>query len=373
MIGWAFLALCGAALAISAAATAVSMPVAARLGFLDRPGGHKAHARPVPVLGGSAIFIAILLPCLAGLVLANLWNANPPEWLPQEIRIHIPGFASRTAGAIFMLAGAMVLHVMGLIDDRKNLGPWIKLLIQIAVCIAVVLLCDVRVLTMAGPAASVALTTLWLVVITNSFNLLDNMDGLSAGVAAICAAALLAAAMGMGQWFVSAMLCLILGAALGFLPFNFAPARTYMGDAGSLVLGFLLAVASCQTTYVLPGGPAGLYAALTPLLVMAVPLYDTCSVIIIRLRQHRSPMVGDRRHFSHRLQGRGMSVRKTVLTIYLCTAATAVSASLLPHLAGPAGAAMAAGQVLAILAVIALMESAGPKDEKPDDSRGPHP
>lgn len=372
MIGWAFLGLCGAAMVLSAAATAVSMPLAARLGFLDRPGKHKAHARPVPVLGGSAIFLAILLPCVLGLVLANLWKASPPAWLPKEIAIYVPGFASRTLGALVLLAGAMVLHVMGLVDDRKNLGPWIKLLIQIVVCLAVVLLCDVRVLTMAGPAASVILTTVWLVVITNSFNLLDNMDGLSAGVAAICAAALLAAAVGMGQWFVSALLCLVLGAAVGFLPFNFAPARTYMGDAGALVLGFLLAVASCQTTYVWSGEPAGLYAALTPLLVMAVPLYDTCSVIIIRLRQHRSPMVGDRQHFSHRLQGRGMSVRKSVLTIYLCTAATAVSASLLPHLSGLTGAAMATGQVLAILAVIALMEFGGPKAES-DDSQGPKP
>jgi UDP-GlcNAc:undecaprenyl-phosphate GlcNAc-1-phosphate transferase len=183
------------------------------------------------------------------------------------------------------------------------------------------------------------------------------MDGLSAGVAAICAAALLGASASIGQLFVSGWLCVLLGALVGFLPYNFPPARMFMGDAGSLVIGFLLGVVSCLTTYVRPGQTYYLYGTFVPLVMMAVPLYDMVSVITLRLRDRRSPMVGDRRHFSHRLVRRGMSPRTAVLTIYLCTVATAIAASLLPHV-DEAGAVLVFAQTGAILLVMALLESA---------------
>ncbi|TFG40443.1 MAG: undecaprenyl/decaprenyl-phosphate alpha-N-acetylglucosaminyl 1-phosphate transferase, partial [Syntrophobacterales bacterium] len=192
-------------------------------------------------------------------------------------------------------------------------------------------------------------------------------DGLSAGVAAICAAALLGAAASVGQLFVTGWLCVILGALLGFLPYNYPPAKVFMGDAGALVIGFLLATASCLTTYVHPSQSLGpltgthyLYGVFVPLVVLAVPLYDMVSVVSLRLRDRKSPMVGDRRHFSHRLVRRGMSVRTAVLTIYLCTAATAIGASLLPQV-DKVGAVLILSQTLAILLIIALLESAEPR------------
>jgi UDP-GlcNAc:undecaprenyl-phosphate GlcNAc-1-phosphate transferase len=185
---------------------------------------------------------------------------------------------------------------------------------------------------------------------------MDNMDGLAAGVAAICAAALLAAAASLGQLFVSAWLCLLLGALLGFLPYNFPPAKVFMGDAGSLVIGYLLGVVSCLTTYVPPGATYYLYGIFVPVVLMAVPLYDAASVILLRLHEGRSPMIGDRHHFSHRLLRRGMKVRAAVGTIYLCTAGTAISASLLPHVADRIGAILVFAQVLIILMTIALLE-----------------
>jgi len=197
----------------------------------------------------------------------------------------------------------------------------------------------------------------WLVAITNAFNFLDNMDGLSAGVAAICAVALLGASASMGQVFVSSLLCLLLGALLGFLPHNFPPAKVFMGDAGSTVIGFLLAVASCLTTYVRPGQTYYLYGVFVPLVLMAVPLYDMVSVITLRLRERKNPMVGDRRHFSHRLVRRGMKVPAAVLTIYLCTAATAISASLLANVTGNTAAILVFCQTIAILLIIAVLES----------------
>ncbi|MDY6914337.1 MAG: MraY family glycosyltransferase [Planctomycetota bacterium] len=357
MMTWAALAAIALAMGISLLATPLSRRVAQRFGMLDVPAKHKTHARPIPLLGGSAIFAAILGISLLALSLASVWAVRgTPNWVPDELAVHISGAAAKAPMALGILAGALLLHVIGLIDDVKNLAAPVKLIGELAVCTAVVLLCKVRILTVAGPTVSVIVSVLWLAVIINAFNFLDNMDGLSAGVAGICAAALLAASAGMGQVFVSAWLCLILGALCGFLPYNFPPASTFMGDAGSLVVGYLLGVASCLTTYVQPDQPVYLYGVFVPLVLMAIPLYDSASVVLLRLRERRNPMVGDRRHFSHRLLRRGMSVRRAVLTIYLCTFATAIAASLLPHVAGPLAAALVLVQTLAVVAIIALLE-----------------
>jgi len=350
---------------LAGAITFLAVPVAARMahrfGMVDLPGRHKAHARPMPLLGGCAIFAGILLPSLLALSLSAIWAAGrAPSWLPKDLAVHLPGAASKAPQAVGILACALLLHVVGVIDDRKHLGPWLKLVAQFVVCSAAVVLFGVRVLTAAGPAVSIIATILWLVTITNAFNFLDNMDGLSAGVAVICAAALLGAAGSIGQLFVSGWLCVLLGALLGFLPYNFPPAKVFMGDAGSLVIGFLLGVVSCLTTYARPGQTYYLYGVFVPLVLMAVPLYDMVSVITLRLRDRRSPMVGDRRHFSHRLVRRGMKPRTAVLTIYFCTAGTAIAAGLLPRV-DDVGAVLVFAQTVAILLIIALLESADGK------------
>jgi len=254
MIVWVALASIALAFALSALAVPITKKLAHRFGMVDVPGRHKTHSQPVPLLGGCAIFAAVLLPSLLAFATVSVWAVKGiPAWVPPEVAIHIHGAALRAPMAIGILAGALALHVVGIIDDRKNLGVAIKLATQLLVCALVVIFCNVRVLTAAGPAISVIVSVLWLVAITNAFNFLDNMDGLSAGVAAICAAALLGAAGAMGQLFVLGWGCLIIGALLGFLPYNFPPAGTYMGDGGSLVVGFLLGGVSCLTTYVHPG------------------------------------------------------------------------------------------------------------------------
>ncbi len=356
MIVWVAVGAVALSFGISLLATPLSRRVAHRFGMMDVPARHKAHGRAVPLLGGSAIFAAILGPSLLAISLARIWAAQGvPDWLPDSIARHVGGASAKAGTGLGILAGAFVLHVVGIIDDRKALGAWLKLSAQLVVCSAVVALCDVRILTAAGGLVSFVGTVLWLVAITNAFNFLDNMDGLSAGVAAICAAVLLAASASIGQVFVPALLCLILGSLLGFLPYNFPPARTFMGDAGSLVIGFLLGVATCLTTYVRQDQTYYAYGIFVPLVLMAVPLYDMASVVWLRVRERRNPMVGDRRHFSHRLIRRGMSVRTALLTIYLCTAATAIGASLLTRV-GPAGAILIFTQTVLILLVIALLE-----------------
>ena len=362
---WAGLGIIFVSFWISFWATPLVKRLSHRTGMLDVPNRHKAHGRAVPMLGGSAIFAGILLPSILGLALCCIWNANGiPGWIPHNFAIHIPGVVARSPQALGILAGAAVLHIMGLIDDRKHLSPWAKLIVQIFVAVGVVLFCNVRVMTFIGPVGSIIISVAWIVGITNSFNFLDNMDGLAAGVAIICAAALLGAAGSVGQLFVAGWVCLILGASLGFLPYNFPPASIFMGDAGSLVIGFLLAVVSSLTTYVRPGQTHILYGVLVPLLVMAVPIYDTVSVMFIRIRQGRHPMVGDRNHFSHRLSKRGMTTRVTVLTIYLCTASTAIAASILPTVSGPVPAILLFVQTIFTLGIIAILEGQTSNDSR---------
>ena len=360
MVVWAALGAMALAFAISALATPMTRKLAGWFGMLDVPLGHKAHAAATPLLGGCAIFIAILAPALGALAVARVWAARSiPPWVPARLAEHVGGAAARAPLALGILAGAMALHVLGLIDDRRRLGAWIKLAVQTVVAAGVVTFCGVRILATLGGPISFILTMLWLVVITSAFNLMDEVEGLSAGVAAICAAGLLGVSAGTGQLFVSAGLCLVIGALAGFLPYNFPPASTFMGNAGSLVVGFLLGVLCCLTTYVRTDCAWHLYGIYVPLVLMAVPLYDTFGVILLRIRQRRNPMAGDTRYFLHRLARRGASVRRSLLAIYLCTAGTAVAASLLGQVTDNTGAVLVFAQTIVILLIVVLLETNG--------------
>jgi UDP-GlcNAc:undecaprenyl-phosphate GlcNAc-1-phosphate transferase len=366
------LGLGAASLVISWLLTAMMIHIAPHIGLVDTPGHRKIHTNPKPLGGGIAIFIAFALPMLILLIfitssmtsgmLASLWNTlvdpshvRPPDLLER----YVGGVRQQTPLALTLLGTMLALHVMGLIDDRKALGPYLKLVIQLA-CAAVLVMNfqDVRVLTVLGYWPSVILTTLWITGITNAFNFLDNMDGLSAGVAAVCTAAFLITAIVIKQWFVAATLSLLLGSLLGFLYWNFPPARIFMGDSGSLVIGFLLGVMTVRTTYLPPDVQlaAGWYSVFVPVIVLALPLYDLVVVSIIRLSRGKSPFVGDTNHFSHRLVARGMSQRTAVLCLYLITAATAIAAILLPHVQSTFGAILIFVQTLLVLGVVALLE-----------------
>jgi len=301
-----------------------------------------------------AIFWAFALPFFAVLIAAQVAHLSDPTHIA-----YLGGIREKAPLAVTILMAAFLLHVMGLIDDRKALGPYLKLIVQLAAAAAVVVpFRDMRVLVALGPAVSIPITILWIVGITNAFNFLDNMDGLSAGVAAVATTAFLITTLLIGQWFVAASLALLLGALLGFLCFNFPPARIFMGDSGSLVLGFLLGVLTVRTTFLAPGATwgAGWYAVFAPVIVLAVPLYDLIVVSIIRLSRGKSPFVGDTNHFSHRLVARGMTRRTAVLCLYLLTAATSVAAILLPYVQSTFAAMLIFAQTLLVLGVVALLE-----------------
>ena len=346
-----------AVLGLSALLTILARRVALRLDFVDHPGGHKSHGTPTPYGGGSAIFLAAWLTLGFALLLAALL---PDRWLTVEFgalaSAYVGGMRERTTQLLVVLAGGLVLHLLGLWDDRRPLPPLLKLAVVLAVALVVATVGRVRIAEFAGPTVSVILTTLWFVVIVNALNFLDNMDGLSAGVASICLLFVAVCGLMAGQVLVPALGCVFLGASAGFLIFNFPPARIFMGDAGSLVVGYMLATVSVLTTYFQSGHGAPPYALAMPLVILAVPLYDFTSVVIIRLLEGRNPMQGDQRHFSHRLVQRGLSRRFAVLTIYLATATTGLAATLLPH-ASLRQTLTVVAIVLMVLSIIAILEA----------------
>jgi UDP-GlcNAc:undecaprenyl-phosphate GlcNAc-1-phosphate transferase len=357
---WAILALALVSFAISWFGTLLMKHLSPRFGFVDRPGGRKIHADPKPLGGGVAIFWAFAIPMLIGLAVIVL--GHPPQQLEGRVP-HLDqywsGMRERAPMAAGMLLAALVMHVMGLFDDRRAMGPYIKLVVQLGTVTALVLsVRELRILTTLGPTASAILTILWITAIANAFNFLDNMDGLSAGVAAVCTAAFLVTTLSIGQWFVAGALALLLGALVGFLFFNFAPASIFMGDSGSLVIGLLLGILTVRTTYLPPGEnwAAGWYKVFAPAIVLAVPLYDLIVVSTIRLLRGHSPFKGDTNHFSHRLVARGMSRRTAVLCLWLITAATAVAAIILPHAPNTFTAVLIFVQTLLILATVMLLE-----------------
>jgi UDP-GlcNAc:undecaprenyl-phosphate GlcNAc-1-phosphate transferase len=344
------------ALVLTGLLTWCARGVARRRGFVDQPGGHKGHAAPVALGGGVAIFLAVCLPALTGVILARVALASDDaSWVPELLRIHLSGIAEKLPILLAVIGGAFVLHVVGLVDDVKPLGPVSKLLVEIAVALFLAIGWDVRVATALGPVASVALTVFWFVLVINAFNFLDNMDGLSAGVAAIAAAIIAGTSMIAGQIFVPTLAWVLTGALLGFLIFNFHPATVFMGDAGSMVVGYWVALLTVLTTYWDPARQSEPVGVLVPLVVLAVPLYDVISVVIHRTRAGDSPFRGDRRHFSHRLLRRGMSVRAAVCTIYLATAATGLPAMILPR-AEWFSALLILAQTVCVVLIIAVLE-----------------
>ena len=299
--------------------------------------------------------------------------------MPAAAAAHLPGLRSEAAEGWVLLAGLAALHTLGLVDDRRALGPLPKLAAMAGVAGLLVLAGGTRALTLLDDAApggwvvSAALTSLWIVAIVNAVNFLDNADGLAAGVASVAAGVFAALALGSGQWFVAGLCFLLLGALAGFLWFNRPPARLYLGDGGSLVVGALLAVVSVRLTYAGTGagdGPA--HAVFVPLVVLAVPLYDLVSVSVIRLRRGVSPMTGDRNHFSHRLVRLGLPPAAAVGVIWLATLATGLGGLLLPRV-GPGGAAVVVAQCGAVLLTLALLEAASLRGDRAAavDARGP--
>lgn len=363
---WPVLGLLILALLINLPLTAWLVRTGRKVGALDSAGatGHEKVLRNVPNIGGIGIFLAIAAPLAAGL--AFVWIIPPQrllDWFPMlelagdDPQFHINRVRESTPTALALLLSLTALHIIGLLDDRKGLSPWPKLLIQLSCAAVMVIWFDVRLLELLGDVPSVIITILWIVAITNAINFLDNMDGLAGGVSAIAAALFMTACLINGQWFIAATLALLIGSLLSFLAFNFPPAKVFMGDGGSLVVGFLLGVLTARTTYLHEDLGDGWYGVFMPVVVLAIPLYDFTLVSLLRLRQGRSPFVGDQQHLSHRLVQRGLSQRGAVIVIWAATAVTGIGGIALGSL-NAWQAILIGTQTLLVLLMMALLEYA---------------
>ena len=310
---------------ISLIGTCLARNTAHHLCWLDKPGQRKIHAKSIPLLGGIAIYVAFL-------AASFIFNRH---WFLSE------GYS--------VLIGATVIVGVGLYDDVCRLDPLPKLLGQTGAAIAIIL---------GGIQANVSgiywldmgITLFWIVGICNAVNLLDNMDGLSGGVTAIACLFLGAIALSQGQVPIAIVCASLFGATLGFLWFNWHPATIFMGDAGSLLLGFILAVLGLMIGFPTDADRA---SWLIPLFVLTIPIFDTTLVTISRLRRGIAIADGGKDHTSHRLVGLGLNVRQAVMRIYLAAFLCGMGA-ILAALVPIEGVDWAIAVLLAIVAVVAL-------------------
>ncbi len=337
----------------------VSKKVAARFRLVAHPRNDRFHKKIVPLGGGIGIFLTILLACLGIVAVFKLLAINNMTKLcGRDFQEYIEGFLHNIRYLWVIIGCLTILFLLGLWDDIKNLKPLPKLIVQFAVAFAAAYWGDVRVeLFIESKIITSIMSSFWIVLVINIFNFLDNMDGASAGIAIIISLVLFVIASFSGQAFVSGFIMIFAGTLAGFLIFNFYPASIFMGDAGSFVIGFLVAMFTLRTTY----HQAEInhwYAVLAPPVIMAVPLYDFISVTFLRIKQRKSPFVGDTQHFSHRLKKLGLTEFQTVLTLYLATIATGMGAVVLIRVVWPYGLLIFL-QTIMILEIIVLLESAG--------------
>lgn len=302
--------------------TCLSVPCFARLAkrmrLLDVPASehHKNHVKATPLLGGAAMAAGWAV-CAAPAFLARLPVFTPifSRFLPAEM---LSGMVSAQSELAIVFLCAFASLFLGLADDIRPMKPRWKFTGQLLISVAAVLFGGIRIsLFLESALLSGVLTVLWLLFIFNATNFFDNMDGLAAGMASIAFLMFTAAAAFQGQYLVAALSLCAAGAVSAFWIFNMPPASIFMGDAGSHFLGFLLGAASVKVTYFNPEIASSRFAVLIPLFILAVPVFDTFAVIIIRLRQGKPVHVGDNNHISHRFLHAGFSRLGAVQMVHL--------------------------------------------------------
>lgn len=280
------------ALVFSIVVTPLARHAAFRTGIVSVPRSRDVHIAPVPLLGGIAIYLAFFVAFLA-----------------IDSRDHL-------REAMSILLGATLIAIVGLIDDRWGLSAMLKMMGQLLAA-AILLLGGVQVQLFHIPAIDWAITVVWVIGITNAINFLDNMDGLSGGIATVASAffLLLAAMNEPRQVLVGAMAAALMGACVGFLRYNFSSSKIFMGDAGSLFIGFILASIAIKLRFL---SNIPIVTWMIPVCILGVPIFDTTLVVVSRLRRGVNPLTtAGKDHISHRLVALGLTKREAVLTCYL--------------------------------------------------------
>jgi len=331
------------------ASLGLTVPVrqlALRVGMVDHPGPRKVHLTPIPLLGGLAIY--------CGVVLAILVAIDGEAW----------------GQMVGILAGATLVAVVGVLDDRGLLHHQIKLFVGMPAAAIILLASGVRAQVFstilggqAGRVADAALTILWVVGITAAFSIFDHMDGLCAGVAAMASLFFTILATLSGQVLVSTLAAAVLGAAVGFLRWNFNPAKIFMGDGGAMFLGFLMATLALKLR---PSEPPQANSWLIPVLILGVPIFDTTLVSISRFRRGLLPFTSPGKdHTAHRLANLGLGQRRAVLALYALGAVLGLVALVVKHLPVRQSYALAGAIAVAGLVAVALLERAPFERQEP--------
>lgn len=328
---WQYLGVFVGTLFLSLFLTPLAIRVALRNRILDQPGEHKTHATPVPYLGGVAIVVsfAIVIAVAAGLDSSTLG----------------------TDELVKILAIGVGLAIMGLIDDLRKLPAILRLVLEIGAGWLVFAL-DLGVSFTGSSTLDAAVTIVWVVGLVNAFNMSDNMDGLSAGLATIAAGSLFAVAAANGQFLVAALSAALAGCAIGFLRSNFFPARIYMGDAGAYFLGFMVAYLGLKLQFLT--SPQN-NTFLVPILIVSVVIFDTTLVVLARLFHRISPLQGGKDHTSHRLVRVGLPVPVAVGLIYVAGISVGVVAFVVARIDDTSGWILAGFVGVIMLAFGALL------------------
>ena len=286
-----------------------------RMNLVDDPGERKIHDQSTPLAGGYAVLTGILLPLAlgAGLVKFGILKISSTYAIAH-------GFERRGIELAAIAAGAIAITILGWLDDKHELKAWPKFAGQFLVAVLVAVACKRITLFIPNVAFSYVITILWLLTVMNAFNFMDNMNGLCTGVGAIGGFLFALIAAADGEYLVALAGFLICGALLGFLPWNFPKARSFLGDAGSQLVGYLLAVMAILPHFYTKQNPNRL-AVLSPLLVLAVPLIDLAQVVILRTLNGKPFWIADNTHLSHRLVRAGLSRSQAVLVLWLAAAA----------------------------------------------------
>ena len=367
MAVWDMAILVGTGLTLAGLAFALSAALCARVargpsfGLDDFPGGPLRHRVAVPLGGGLAVWLSTV--AVLGLGALALKFGPPP--LPGVIARYVDGLRYRSGEMALILGLATAVMFIGLFYDLFETGWWFRLGAQVA--LAVVLAasgCRVTLFwPLSYPAVGGLVTVLWVVGLTNAFTFLDNMDGLAAGVGLVASLLFAAAQVQMGGLFAPAVLLVLAGSLGGFLVYNRYPARVFLGDSGGGFIGFLLGAMTVAGTYFRYGRDDSPSGVLSPLLVMAVPLYESVWVFLFWLRERNNSFLRNRRHFSYRLLESGLTPPQAVRVVVLVSLGAGLGAPLL-HRLDALGTLLVVGQSACLIGVLAILETASIRRER---------
>ncbi|MCP3968030.1 MAG: undecaprenyl/decaprenyl-phosphate alpha-N-acetylglucosaminyl 1-phosphate transferase [Lentisphaerae bacterium] len=333
-IGWQYLYLftffAGALLALGL--TPVFKKIAVLTDFMDRPKGeaHKGHGKATPLLGGASMLSAWLIVIVGGMIFIKFFN---PAKISPQLAENVMGIKMVSGRLFFICLGAVMGTVLGLLDDKFGMPAKVKFSGQFLVAAVAVILGGIRIsVFFSNPIIVCSISIFWFMMLMNAINFFDNMDSLAVGTVTIAMGLFTAVAVVNQQYFIAAIGAVSCGVGVGFWFFNKPPASIFMGDSGSHLLGYFAAMLSSSVTYFSHVDSMTKLPVLVPIFILAVPLFDTLAVVVIRLCKGKPIYVGDHNHISHRFVRMGMTRKRAVQMVHLL--ALIIGLSVLPILWG---------------------------------------